>query len=58
MATQADKERIISNINAITSRAVESIEAVSSIIMRSGFDDTDALTYSELYLKGEVFQNG
>lgn len=49
MVTQADKERIISNINAMTSRAVETIEAVPSIVMRSGFDDTDALTYSELY---------
>ena len=49
MVAHADKERIISNINAMTSRAVETIEAVPSIVMRLGFDDADALTYSALY---------
>ena len=53
MAEQADKDRIASNIKMVTARVLGTIEAVPSIIMRSGFDDADALAYSKLYPKFE-----
>lgn len=46
MVTQADKERIASNIHALTLGSIKGIKAVPSIIMRAGFDDADALAYS------------
>lgn len=49
MLTQNDKERIASNIVTLTSKAVSSFEVIPAVVMRSGFDDADALTYSELY---------
>ena len=53
MAEQADKDRIASSIKMVTARTLEIIEVVPSIVMRSGFDDADALAYSELYPRFE-----
>lgn len=47
--TQEDKERIASNIQVVTLGTVKGIKAIPSIVMRAGFDDADAITYTDLY---------